>query len=430
MLKNLVYKQKDGEKIGIYSACSANEFVIEAVIKKAKDNNSCVLIESTANQCDQNGGYTGMTPLMFKEFVETICDKYEFDKQKLFLGGDHLGPLTFANMDEEEAIKNAEILVKEYVMAGFTKIHIDTSMPLSSDNGVINDEIIAKRGARLVKVCEDSFKEYQKLHTDAVHPVYIVGSEVPIPGGSFDANEKINITKVDALDNTIKTFEKEFKEFGLSDAWNYVIGVVVQPGVEENDNGCVEYDRSKAKELMAKIKDYPNLIFEGHSTDYQTRYKLKELVEDGVAILKVGPGLTFALREVLFSLEKIEQELIDKEYCSRLSENLIKVMNDNPKYWQKHYHGDEKEILYKQKYSFSDRSRYYWQTDIMKKSIDVLFENLSGEIPLGLLSQYLTNQYRAIREHKIDNNVRSIVLDYIGDTIDDYLFATNQEKLI
>ena len=93
-------------------------------------------------------------------------------------------------------------------------------------------------------------------------------------------------------------FEKAFKDAGLgADVWDRVIAVVVQPGVEEKDSGCTEYDREKAKELMASIKDFPNLVFEGHSTDYQTKIKLRELIEDGVGILKVGPGLTFAMRE-------------------------------------------------------------------------------------------------------------------------------------
>ena len=74
-LKKLVTLQKEGKAVGIYSACSANKYVIEATLKRGKQDNSCVLIESTANQCDQNGGYTGMTPLDFKNFVLEIADK-------------------------------------------------------------------------------------------------------------------------------------------------------------------------------------------------------------------------------------------------------------------------------------------------------------------------------------------------------------------
>ena len=60
-LKKIVELQKKGENVGIYSVCSANGYVIEAALKRGLSDGSCVLIESTANQCDQNGGYTGMT---------------------------------------------------------------------------------------------------------------------------------------------------------------------------------------------------------------------------------------------------------------------------------------------------------------------------------------------------------------------------------
>ena len=52
------------------------------------------------------------------------------------------------------------------------------------------------------------------------------------------------------------------------------------------------------------------MVFEAHSTDYQTAGALRALVEDRWAILKVGPALTFALREALFALSAIEEELI------------------------------------------------------------------------------------------------------------------------
>ena len=105
--------------------------------------------------------------------------------------------------------------------------------------------------------------------------------------------------------------------------------------MEEKDSGCTEYDREKAKELMASIKDFPNLVFEGHSTDYQTKIKLRELIEDGVGILKVGPGLTFAMREGMFALEHIEKELVygtDIE-PSNFADTLEAEMLKDDKYW-------------------------------------------------------------------------------------------------
>ena len=66
------------------------------------------------------------------------------------------------------------------------------------------------------------------------------------------------------------------------------------------------------------IEQYDRLIFEAHSTDYQTPAALAALVRDHFAILKVGPALTFALREALWALDCIEREWIDSDAGVRL----------------------------------------------------------------------------------------------------------------
>ena len=405
-LKQIVAKQKKGEAIGIYSCCSANEYVIEAVLETAKKENSCALIEATANQVDQNGGYTGMKPIDFRNFVYAIAKKVGLSVDRIFLGGDHLGPLTFASYPEKEAMAMAEELVRCYVAAGFTKIHIDTSMKVADDDPHtrLSDAIIARRGAQLARVCEDTYQELLQSQPDAIRPVYIVGSEVPIPGGAQEASAGVQVTKVADFKATVSAFEKAFFDAGLKETWNDVIAVVVQPGVEEKDDGCTEYDRSKAVDLMAAIKDYPNLVFEGHSTDYQTQEKLRELVEDGVGILKVGPGLTFAMREGLFALAHIEEELYhgsDME-TSHVIDVLEAEMLKEPKNWQKHYHGDENQLYIARRYSFSDRCRYYMPTPAVKAAIAKLVANLRAkEIPNCLLSQFMPIQYQKVRHFEL-----------------------------
>lgn len=434
-LKKLVEMQKSGKKVGIYSACSANEYVIEAVLKRGKEEDSCVLIESTANQCDQNGGYTGMTPMDFKNFVFRVAKKIGFNIDNIFLGGDHLGPLTWSYLNEKEAMENAKTLIEEYVKAGFKKIHIDTSMRLKDDdiNVSLSDDIIVKRGVYLAKVAENEYRKMLKKNPDETQIVYVVGSEVPIPGGSMDGNDKLQITKVESLKNTIEKYKEEFYKEGLGKAFDNVIAVVVQPGVEENENGCVPYNREKAKELMNEIKNYKSLVFEGHSTDYQTKFELKNLIEDGVAILKVGPALTFAMREALFALEKIEKEMfcIDDIKPSNFEYILEKEMLKDKKYWQNHCKGNDLEIQFKRKFSFSDRARYYMPNKRVEDARKILINNLrENEIPLGLISQYMPVQYTKIREGNLDKDPESLIIDRIINVIDEYLYATNQKELI
>ncbi len=98
------------------------------------------------------------------------------------------------------------------------------------------------------------------------------------------------MTKPAEFRSTFEAFRKAFAAKGLEEAFSRVVGVVVQPGVEFADDSVIEYDRAAAKELTDSLKDYGGVVFEGHSTDYQTKEKLKEMVEDGIAILKGDAG--------------------------------------------------------------------------------------------------------------------------------------------
>ena len=433
-LKHVVRLQKEGKQVGIYSACTSSEIVLRACMERAKETSSVLLIEATANQVDQYGGYTGMKPADFMKFIQRLAGEEGIPMSQIILGGDHLGPLTFTRYNEDKAMAEARELIRQFVLAGFTKIHLDTSMKVASDDPDtrLSDEVIARRGAELAQVAEDSYKELLKTNPNAVHPVYIVGSEVPIPGGSQQSVDTgLQVTKVEDFKNTVSIFEKSFHEHGLDEAWNQVVGFVVQPGVEEKDAGCTPYDRSKAVDLMASIKEYPNFVFEGHSTDYQTKYALRELVEDGVGILKVGPGLSFAAREGLFALAYAEKEVFadQPEKQSHFMEVLDAAMVANPVYYQKHYHGTPAEIAYRRKFSFSDRSRYYMPTEEVRKAQEVLFNNFKDGVPLGVLSQFMPLEYTKVREGRLHNDPLSLVKDRVIYTVDEYLYASHQNEI-
>ena len=204
-----------------------------------------------------------------------------------------------------EVMDKAVELVRLFVLAGFKKIHLDTSMRLADDprDRPLTDETIARRGARLYAACEEAYQTLHADNPDEVRPVYIVGSEVPIPGGAQDAESSISVTRPEALNKTVETYRGAFAAAGCADGFENVIGVVVQPGVEFGDADFFRYNRANAKELTAAAKKLDGIVLEGHSTDYQPAEALREMVEDGIAILKVGPALTFGLREGLFALD-------------------------------------------------------------------------------------------------------------------------------
>jgi D-tagatose-1,6-bisphosphate aldolase subunit GatZ/KbaZ len=423
MLKNLRSKNK-----GICSICSANEYVLRAAFKKAIKDETVLLIESTSNQVDQFGGYTGLTPDNFVKYVENMANSAGFPMERLILGGDHLGPNAWQKETAASAMEKAGELIHLYVKAGYTKIHLDTSMRCKGDPGnpeePLNMVLIAERAAQLCKMAENSVSKIQK-------PYYIIGTDVPIPGGAQENLSEIRITPVEEVKDTIEVTKKAFYQLGLNDAWERVLAVVVQPGVEFGDTSVIEYDRAKAVSLTRFIENYDNLIYEAHSTDYQTKESLRQMVQDHFAILKVGPWLTYAMRETFFALNIIEIELFkeNKEIsCSDLIETIEKQMFGIPQYWSAHYQGDESELRLARKYSFSDRIRYYWPNTAIQNSLKLLLKNLSGrKIPLSVLSQYLPMQYNAIREGRIQNNLLDLIDYGIARVLDIYSYATGEK---
>ena len=430
-LLEIVRKQKQKEAVGIFSVCTANPLVIEATIRFAKKNDIYVLLEATANQVNQEGGYTGMKADNYRDFVYEIADKNGLSREKIILGGDHLGPLTWTNEDDEVAMQKAEDLIGSYIAAGFTKLHIDASMRLKSDSlsEALSNEKIVMRTIRLAKAAKIAFEARKILVPNAVHPVFVIGSEVPIPGGSFDDDE-IHITTTKDLKESLNEYEGEFIKNKLDDIWENIVAVVVQPGVEFGNHDIHEYSRENAAFLSKMIRNYNKIVFEGHSTDYQTKEHLREMVEDGIAILKVGPGLTFALREVLYLLELCELELIEVSQRSKFKAELDAAMLENEQYWKKYYSDDDLNEDFQRKYSYSDRCRYYLNTGRVETAINKLFCNFDNlELPLPLVSNYFPNQYQKIRNRVLSNTAESIMFDYLFGVLDDYLFATQQQLL-
>jgi D-tagatose-1,6-bisphosphate aldolase subunit GatZ/KbaZ len=430
-LKEIVRSQKKEIPKGVCAICSASGCVIEASMEKALKENTYVLIEATSNQTNQFGGYTGMKPVDFKEFVFSIAQNLKFPINRVILGGDHLGPNPWKEEETDKAMEKASEMVSQYVLAGFSKIHIDTSMYLYDDFGdrrkPLDPQLIAERGVQLCLTAEKAFQQMEKSNPNAIPPVYVIGTEVPIPGGSSDLETELRITQVSDFKETMALSRETFYKHHLYEAWERVIAVVVYPGVGFGENTVYEYNREKAKDLVNTLKEFPNIVFEGHSTDYQNRSSLKQMVEDGIAILKVGPALTFAMREAFFMLSYIEEELFqDDPYfqLSHLIEVLDTVMRENPKHWEKYYCGHGKEAKLRRKYSFFDRSRYYWADPRIQDAIYILIRNLeTKEIPVSLISQFFPLQYKKIRDGILINSPKSLIRDRIQTILEDYAFA-------
>ena len=418
---SLLRRNRRGEAVGVYSVCSAHPLVLEAAMHQARVDRTPLLIEATANQVNQFGGYTGMKPADFPPFVAGIAGRAGLDAGRIVLGGDHLGPVCWTDEPADAAMARSCDLVESYVNAGFAKIHLDASIPCADDPEALEDSVVARRAALL---CQAAERAANALGSET-KPVYIVGTEVPPPGGAKDEVNRLEVTSAGRARRTVSTHERAFAERGLGDAWRRVVGLVVQPGVEFGHSSVHRYCADRASMLGGALEGWPDLVYEAHSTDYQPPGAYRELVRDHFAILKVGPQLTFALREALFALSAIEQELLNGAGgCSRLPEVCGRVMADRPEHWTGHYPAEGAGTRWHRRYSYSDRIRYYWSDPDVAAAVDRLFDNLAGaEIPLPLLSQFLPAQYDAVRAGNISPEPKSLVLNRIMEVTSVYSAA-------
>lgn len=423
-LVEIIDQHKAGAAIGIPSICSANRYVLQACMRQYKDIHLPLLIESTCNQVNQFGGYTGLTPEKFSAYVLNIAKETGFPRDRIILGGDHLGPFPWKNEPADIAMEKSIELVCSYVQADYKKIHVDTSMPCIDDNHdqPLPIESVAERTVQMVTAVEETRKV-----GGAVLPFYVIGTEVPPPGGAKVDDKCTTVTSPEDASVALVKFHEAFSSAGLQHAWERVIALVVQPGVEFTKDNVLFYDRQKARPLSKYIESVPDIVFEAHSTDYQTRLLLKQMVEDHFMILKVGPALTFAFREAIISLARIEEELFGRRKSAKLSEiiGIIEyVMDENPHYYKNHSSQSNDEEHYSRIYSFSDRVRYYWNDARVVNSVHRLITNLEKRpIPLPLLSQYMKCEYERVLDGEINNDPLELIWSHIMKVMEGYLLA-------
>ncbi|MDX8540655.1 D-tagatose-bisphosphate aldolase, class II, non-catalytic subunit [Mesorhizobium sp. M4B.F.Ca.ET.215.01.1.1] len=385
-LTGLATARRGGSPYGITSICSAHPLVIQSAIRRAvADTDSMLLIEATCNQVNQFGGYTGMTPDLFVAFVQEIASREGLQPSRIIFGGDHLGPNPWRSEPAAQAMAKAEAMVTAYVWAGFSKIHLDASMGCAGEPAALDDETIAARAARLAKAAEKAARA-----KGGALPLYIIGTEVPVPGGADHALSDLKPTEAAAARRTIEIHREIFAREGLGEAFGRVIALVVQPGVEFGSENVIAYKPEASKALTALLDEQPSLVYEAHSTDYQSRAALAALVANGFPILKVGPGLTFALREALYGLDLIAAEMVPGYGDRSLARTMERVMLAAPGHWRSHYHGGETSLYLQRHYSYSDRIRYYWSNPAASVAVGRLREVLTGvDIPETLMRQFL-----------------------------------------
>lgn len=378
-IRRMVEENRAGRRAGLPSFCTANLPVLDRIVSYAADSGLPVLIEATCHQANQFGGYTGMHPGDFLRLIRKLAAAHGLPEEDLTLGGDHLGPNAWRDKPAAEAMALSRDLVREYVEAGFTKIHLDASMSCGGEPWP-SFETVAERAADLCKVAERYAPDPEAL-------CYIIGTEVPTPGGELGGVDGLDITSPERLARTIDTHRAAFARAGLDAAWERVVSVVTQPGVDHGHSAVYHFAPEKVTGLVAALKGYPGLSFEAHATDYQTETGLSQLVERQFAFLKVGPSLTFSYREAVLAGAAIEARMGCAD-PSGVEAALLAAMAANPAHWQAYYKGSPEEVERLKLFSLSDRIRYYWAAPEVAAAVERLRANLSTGVAPGVLSQY------------------------------------------
>lgn len=134
------------------------------------------------------------------------------------------------------------------------------------------------------------------------------------------------------------------------------------------------------------------MTYEIHSTDFQSESSISGLVADHFALLKTGPVLSFAFREAIFGLARIEEELLAGKKGVRVSgimDIIDRAMAAFPEHWNSHISPDDENARIHRLYGFTDRVRYYWKNPDVQTALETLKANLESPLPLCLVSQYL-----------------------------------------
>ncbi len=259
-----------------------------------------------------------------------------------------------------------------------------------------------------------------------MRPVYVVGTEVPVPGGATHGLDHLEPTTPEAVLRTFMVHEAAFRDVAGGAAWRRVIALVVQPGVEFGHEAIVTYRPERARGLVATLGRMPGLVFEAHSTDYQPEAALRQLVVDGFSILKVGPTLTFAWREALYGLDAIASVL--HPGMEPVASTMERLMLAKPGDWQSHYSGSPDTQRLLRHYSYSDRIRYYWPSPPAQQAVARLLASLDGvSIPATLISQFLPRLYDGVVAGTMLPRSNDLLIGAVRVVLDQYGRAGSPE---
>ncbi len=411
-LRKLVQANRAGNAVAIPSVCSAQPDVLKASLRLAERLDRKVVIESTSNQVNQDGGYTGITPAGFIGFVHDLADQTGVARERIIFGGDHLGPQAWRSAPVDQAMAKAQVMLQDYVKAGFRKIHLDCSEGCAGEAAQLDDAQTASRSADLARLCVKAAGD------TAEDLLFVVGTEVPPPGGAReDEGGDITATTPKAARATLQAHVDEF-----ADLAPLIGGLVVQPGVEFGPMRVHPFPMTRDTGFLPALADYPAVCLEAHSTDYQHPEVFPALAAQGFAFQKVGPALSFAYRQALYALDTVRSMIGGGPLALR--DAMEAVMQADPTHWHSHYHNDAGALYVQRHFGLADRIRYYWPEAAAQQAVTELRADLAAVIPDPLLWQVFAPDVLDRAEGLSGSQVQRLIEAQIQIALDPYFFSS------
>ena len=297
------------------------------------------------------------------------------------------GPMPGGTSQPSPRWRSPRSMIRQYVDGGLSQ---DPSRLLDGLRAAIPSRCRKRRSPRaraiLCAVAERAWRE-----AGGEPPVYVIGTEVPVPGGATEELHELAVTDAARpLRATIDAHRKAFARSGARggvaarDRAGRAAGRRVRPSQGHRlpaGEGARAERLHRAPIRSSSSKRIPPTT--------RRRTTCSALVRDHFAILKVGPGATYALRETLWALAAIARELPggDAEEDLRSRRRRDHARRSAP-LAQSLSRCRRRESLDLQ-YSLSDRIRYYWPHPRVQRACASLLERLRRTpVPLTLLSQY------------------------------------------
>ncbi|MCK7507635.1 MAG: class II D-tagatose-bisphosphate aldolase, non-catalytic subunit [Desulfobacterales bacterium] len=295
---------------GMFAVCSARREVLEAAIALARDHGEPLLVEATANQVNQFGGYTGMTPRQFASSSGRHGRRHGLPAGKPAAGGRSPGAVRVA-----KRAGRPRPWPRQPSWPANAWQPVSTNCTWTPAFGCSDDppqglplEIAAERTAALCQAAETAA---ERLSGRRQRPLLChrrrgpdSGRHLGEPGGDPGHAGRGTWLKFIALT------ESRFQEAGLSGG----VGAAAR-----GDRPARRRVRKFQRRPLRARKGPRALGLSSESAgDHDLRDSLHRLPDARVpgthgraiisSLLKAGPCLTNAFREAVFALEEIEAE--------------------------------------------------------------------------------------------------------------------------